>query len=133
MAKFHPSMLNGHPGNITRACKRYIARAHAVGLVVTSTTDGTHVPGSYHYPRLPFRRKGHAVDVAPRLSVPHAERLHRMRAFQHAELKRGAWRYRELFGPTNSECVKNGRRITLANHSGIEDQHDTHCHGAPRI
>jgi hypothetical protein len=125
-------MLNGHPGNITRACKRAAVRIVNAGLVVTSTTDGQHAKTSLHYARPPRRKKGHAIDGAPLNSLSHEKRLERMRRFQRAELERGARLYDELFGPLNDHCVKNGMRITLANHSALEDQHDTHVHVAPR-
>ncbi len=34
------------------------------GLTITSTTHGTHAPGSYHYPASNPDGKGHAIDVA---------------------------------------------------------------------
>jgi hypothetical protein len=49
----------GHPTNVTPAISRLIgAMEHQFpALAVTATTDGSHVPGSYHY-------RGQAVDMA---------------------------------------------------------------------
>lgn len=124
--------LNGHPGNITRACRRAAKRIVRAGLVVTATTDGQHAATSLHFPRPPRRKKGHAVDGAPLNSLSHEKRLARLRRFQRAELRRGVRLYDELFGPINGACIKNGVQITLANHSALEDQHDNHVHIAPR-
>jgi hypothetical protein len=118
---FRPYMLNGRPGNISRACQLFIYRAVRSGLVVTSTTGGRHAPGSYHYPRA---GKGQAVDVAG----PYA----RMVAFQRAEATRSN-RFNELYGPDNRANIKNGTYVTLAEGSFLEQQHDNHVHAAPRF
>lgn len=107
----------GKSSNVSRATKRCIARAVYAGLYVTSTTGGQHASGSWHYARK-------AVDVAGTWD--------RMVEFQRAELRRGAGKYNELFGPDNAACVKNGSRVTLGEGTGLEDQHDTHVHAAPR-
>jgi hypothetical protein len=134
--KFKPWMLNGHPGNITRACKRAIVRAVNHGLVVTSTTDGAHAATSWHAPRrLPptFRKVGRAVDVGTDSSVVGKAARERKIDFQHSELKRSETHgYRELLGPDNGACILKGERVRLANHSALEDQHDTHTHVAPK-
>lgn len=112
--KFRASMLNGHPGNVTREVKAAIVRATKAGLIVTSTTDLTHSPTSLHY-RKP---KGQAVDVAGPYD--------KMIAFQRSELARGAEHYLELFGP-DSFYVKNGVK-----RSGAFPAHGDHVHVAPR-
>jgi hypothetical protein len=123
--RFRPWMLNGHPGNITRACKRVIVRGVNHGLVVTSTTDGQHAPTSWH-------RFGKAVDFGLRRDlVGTAEGRARMVKFQRFLVKRKR-RFHEVFGPDNTLNVKNGRRITLPDGSPLEDQHDNHVHAAPR-
>lgn len=123
--KFEPWMLNGNPGNISRACQRFIVRAVNAGLHVTSTTGGRHAPNSYHKARWLGRRwgKGRAVDVAGPWSL--------MVRFQRQEHDRGR-RYRELYGPDNTANRRNSRAYRLAEGSGLETQHDTHVHAAPR-
>lgn len=120
--RFKPWMLNGRSGNISLACRRFIVRAVNAGLTVTSTTGGGHAVGSYHWPRARNYR-GRAVDVAGPYS--------RMVAFQRAEARRPR-RFHELFGPSNTANVKNGRTVTLAEGSALESNHDTHVHAAPR-
>lgn len=113
-------MLNGcaEPRQFLRAV---IMRAVAGGLVVTSTTGGQHARTSYHFSR-------RAVDFGNRRpGSPLARR--RLIRFQQAEASRPA-RLSELFGPDNAACVKNGRRIVLAEGSGLEDLHDNHVHVA---
>lgn len=124
--RFRPWMLNGRPGNISRACKRFIVRATNAGLVVTSTTGGQHAPGSYHKPRRigAWIGKGRAVDVA---GAPE-----RMRAFQRREYMQRRRRYRELIGPINHANVKNMAPWDLAEGTALEQQHDNHVHGSPR-
>lgn len=123
--RFHRWMLNGHAGNVTPACKRFIVRATRAGLVVTSTTGGAHAATSYHY-------SGRAVDVGlPGPLIGTAKGKRRMVRFQRAEARHPS-RFLELFGPANSLCVKNGRRLSLAEGTALEDLHDTHVHGALR-
>lgn len=119
-------MLNGHDGHVSKACKRFIMRAVAAGLVVTSTTDGKHAVGSFH-----FRRYvswgislGKAVDVAGTQA--------QMARFQRREHRLHGRRYNELFGPVNDACRKDGKPIRLSEGSGLEQLHDTHVHGAPK-
>lgn len=111
---FQTSMLNGHPGNITDACKAVIVRGVKAGLVVTSTTDLTHSTTSYHY----YKPLGKAVDFGgPR---------DKLIVFQRSEAARGPLGYNELFGPDNF-YIKNGER-----HSGAFPKHGDHVHVAPR-
>lgn len=124
--RFDTRMLNGHPGNIGPACKKAVCRGVAAGVVVTSTTDGKHATTSYHY-------HGAAVDFGLRArEVGTAKGRAKLVRFQRAELKRGASRYNELFGPDNAACVKGGRRVTLTEGTGLENLHDNHVHESPR-
>lgn len=120
-------MLNGCAGNINPACRRYVMRGVAAGLVVTSTTGGRHAPTSYHYAT--SLRSGRAVDLGHRRPGTPAARAALVR-FQRVEAARPD-RYLELFGPDNAACVKDRRLITLAEGTALEDLHDDHVHGAP--
>jgi len=124
--RFRPWMLNGRPGNISFACKRFVVRAVNAGLVVTSTTGGRHAKNSYHYPRRlgAWVGKGRAVDV----SGP----LDKVIAFQRREYVQRRRRYREMFGPDNRANAKNGAPFRMVEGSALENLHDGHVHGAPR-
>jgi len=64
---FKPSMLDGHPSNVTDAVKRQIADAYAWAerkgtfCTITATTDGTHAAHSFHYAAA--GQKGRAADI----------------------------------------------------------------------
>lgn len=107
--------FNGHPPNVTAAIRQVIVAANQAGLYVTSTTDGAHATGSYHY-------SGRAVDLA-------ASSVSTMIAFQK-RLAATPRIYAEVFGPENAACVKNGVRISLAEGDALENQHDNHVHVA---
>lgn len=116
-------MLNGHP-DVNHATRLFIMRAVAAGLEVTATQDGQHASISYHY-------SGRAADVGGRTRRLGLLRMRKMRRFQRREFhSSNRRRYLELFGPSNSHCVKNGTAMTLAEHSALEDLHDNHVHGA---
>lgn len=122
LGRWDDRMLNGHPGNVTPAVKRFIRRGVASGLVCTATTNGTHATGSYHY-----MRPGRAGDMAaPMTRIG----LWRMKMFYRREVKRelhdGGTQYLELFGPGKT-YIKNGRRLP-----GQFPGHGNHVHGAPR-
>jgi hypothetical protein len=122
---FHTWMLNGHPGNVTPAVKRFIRRGVNHGLVCTATTDGVHAAHSFH-------KSGQAGDMGLVASlVGTAEGRRRMVSFQAHEAANPT-RFNELFGPENSACVKDGRHLTLVEGTALENQHDNHVHGAPR-
>jgi hypothetical protein len=108
--QFHPSYLNGHPGNISDNTEEVIA--YAVGrfhMVVTATTDGTHAPGSWHY-------EGRAVDLW------HSS-VSTMIAFQN--FAAGKWpNALEIFGPDDF-YIKDGRR-----YAGAFPDHGDHDHVA---
>lgn len=121
---FEPYMLNGHPGNITSELKAAIARGVVIHKqFVTATTDGTHTPTSFHYPRNNASHgytddEGHAADLSSYADYG--------RSFFDAEKARGAENYDELFGPGDG-YVKNG---TL--YPGPSPDVPNHCHCAPR-
>jgi hypothetical protein len=116
-------MLNGHPGNVTMSTRAYIRRGVAAGLVCTSTSDGSHAPNSYHY-------SGRAADMGlPGSLVGTKKGRDRMVRFQVAEA-RGPHHHAELFGPSNAWTVRNGRIISLAEGTALENLHDSHVHGA---
>lgn len=105
----------GYPPVKGRTLRKGIRIAARYGLVVTSTTGGTHAPGSYHY-------SGRAVDLASGSS-------RQMVRAQQAILKEiGAASILELFGPDNAAWVKNGAQIAGAEGSALEQQHDNHIH-----
>lgn len=118
-------MLNGHPGNVTEAVRKFIMRGVAAGLVCTSTTDGTHAARSYHY-----AKPGRAADMGLRAFTLTGQR--KRRAFQLAEAQHPD-RYDELYGPDNRANVRGGVRMTLVEGSALETMHDNHVHGAPRF
>jgi hypothetical protein len=117
-------MLNGHPGDVTAAVKKFIMRGVAAGLVCTATRDGNHARTSYHY-----AEPGRAADMG--LSRFSPTSLRKRRAFQLAEAQHEE-RYNELYGPDNRANVRNGVRLTLAEGTPLETMHDNHVHGAPR-
>jgi hypothetical protein len=114
------------PTNVNAATKAVIARAYAVGLVPTATTNGVHAPGSYHY-------DGRAVDIGLRREDLNAAGRTRLEKFQHDEFKRfenGTTKYLELIGPNNSLVVLRGVQAPLVEGSALENQHDNHVHVA---
>lgn len=125
--RFHDWMLQGHPGNVTPACRRFIVRATRAGLIVTSTTDGSHAVRSFH-----FTKPGSAVDVGlPGPLVGTKKGRDRMVRFQRREARHPS-RFNELYGPANQLVVVNGKRTSLVNNTALENLHDTHVHGALR-
>jgi hypothetical protein len=107
-------MLNGHPGNVTMSTRAYIRRGVAAGLVCTSTSDGQHAPTSFHY-------SGRAADMGLPASLVGTKKVSEARGPHH---------HAELFGPSNVWNVKNGRVISLAEGTALENLHDNHVHGA---
>lgn len=100
---------NGYPRIRGRKIRRAIRIAHAYGLVVTSTTGGTHSPTSWHY-------QGRAVDVASGSS-------YNMKRAQKALVREfGTDTFLELFGPA-SWYVKNGDK-----YQGAFPDHGDHVH-----
>ncbi|HKH16265.1 MAG TPA: hypothetical protein VKA57_01975 [Solirubrobacteraceae bacterium] len=117
------ALLNGHSAPKPPAFERVIARAHARGLVVTSTNDGKHAATSFHY-------RDRAVDFGvPGPLIGTKQGRDRLVAFQR-ELARHPRGLAELFGPDNAACVKNGAIRPLAEGTDLENQHDNHLHVA---
>ncbi len=113
-----PRMLGGFPEPDKRL-RRYIMRGIVRGLIVTSTTGGGHASTSWHY-------KKRAVDMGNRRPGTPAARARLVR-FQR-ELAAKPAGLLEVFGPENGACVKNGRRIGLAEGTPLENLHDDHLH-----
>jgi GH25 family lysozyme M1 (1,4-beta-N-acetylmuramidase) len=123
-------MFFGVDPQVTPDVRAYIARAYAAGLVPTSTTGGSHSPGSFHFQTIGGR--GRAADIGLRSDlIGTARGLERMRKFQAREFANRAARHPvELIGPDNDLCVLNGVVSPLAEGSPLENQHDNHVHGA---
>jgi len=122
--EFKPYMLDGLPGNITNATKRVIGHAYdRFNLRVSATTNGTHAPGSWHYPDSPQNdgKHGAAVDLYGLVAD--------MGKFQRRQAKRPSY-FNELFGPIDSACAKDGSPTTIS--GALALQHDNHVHVAPR-
>jgi hypothetical protein len=97
-----------------------IAEADRHGLIVTSTTGGTHAAGSYHY-------QGRAVDLGVPGSPYTAEAQKRFRRFQR-RLAKHPQRLRELIGPDVNANVKDGRFARYP--PATEAAHRNHLHCA---
>lgn len=131
--KFTNAMLNGHPGDINKMCRRIVVRAVNQDLIVTATTDGVHAANSYHK-RLAWRNPlaGMAVDLGHR-EGSNQRGTDAKADFQHFLLHEfGPGSFIELFGPDNDACVKNGIRIRLDEGTDLEQAHDTHDHVVPQ-
>jgi hypothetical protein len=117
------NLLRGHPAPRSKYLLRAIARAHKLGLVVTSTTGDRHAKTSWHY-------QGLAVDfgIVPG-SMSLDEKTRRLIRFQRELLKDGP-RLLELFGPDTKAVIKNGNRWTMP--PGLAADHRDHLHLAAR-
>lgn len=117
---------------VNRGTRRAARRACASWLVVTSTTDGVHAPGSYHNPVGGYGRAGD-FGVPDRF-VGTSEGRRRLVAYQRKEFN--AWKRGkrpnmvELIGPDNYMVVLRGVHSPLSEGSGLENQHDNHVHQA---
>lgn len=127
---FHQGMLNGHPGNITAHCKRYIAAAHkwadqhGTFYLVTATTDGTHATNSNHYPDSPQNdgEHGNAVDGV----CATVEEMAECQTWLEDHTPNDERDFNESFGPAG-HYVKDGVRF-----EGHFPDHGDHTHGSPR-
>ncbi len=117
------NLLRGHPAPHSKYLLRAIARAHKLGLVVTSTTGDKHAKTSWHY-------QGLAVDfgiVPGSMSID--EKTRRLIRFQRQLLKDGP-HLLELFGPDTKAVIKNGNPWTMP--PGLAADHRDHVHLAAR-
>lgn len=117
---------------VNAGTKRAARRGVANWLVVTSTTDGKHAPGSYHNP---VNGVGRAVDLGvPDHLVGTARGRARLVAYQRKEYIAWARGKRpnmvELIGPDNNMVVLKGVHSPLPEGSPLENQHDNHVHQA---
>ena len=117
------NLLRGHPAPQSKYLLRAIARAHKLGLVVTSTTGDKHAKTSWHY-------QGLAVDfgIVPG-SMSLDEKTRRLIRFQRELFKDGP-QLLELFGPDTKAVIKNGNRWTMP--PGLAADHRDHVHLAAR-
>lgn len=106
--------------DVNDACKKAITRAYARGLVPTSTTGGSHAPGSLHY-------QHRAADLGVRSDiVGTAKQTKKLSAFQSREWNRGG--HTELIGPINNKIILRGSRTSLGEGTALEQAHDNHVH-----
>jgi len=129
---------NGQPWNVNRRVKATVKRARKYGLVPTSTTNGAHSRGSWHYIVPGRNTAGAAVDLGFEADdlrrLGQAERTERLSRFQRAEYARarryGFRGYLELIGPVNGLVILGGRPAGLAEGTALEQAHDDHVHVA---
>ncbi|HWM11066.1 MAG TPA: hypothetical protein VNO82_17045 [Solirubrobacteraceae bacterium] len=114
------TLLRGHAAPQVPELLEVIAEAAAAGLVVTSTTGGTHAPGSFHY-------RARAVDLGFPGNPFSAEGQRTFIRFQH-KLARTPGRFAELIGPDVHKNVKNGGFIRYS--ASTEAAHKNHIHCA---
>jgi hypothetical protein len=120
--------------DVNAGCRAFIRRGYAQGLVPTSTTGGTHAPGSFHKQKNALG-EGRAVDMGLIESeIGTARGRRRMVAFQVAEHEahRDGRRTHmaELIGPDNRAVILRKSETDLAEGTPLETQHDNHVHGA---
>jgi lysozyme len=115
----------GPPTDVTDEVKRFITRGYAMGLVPTSTTNGTHAATSFHFQR-------RAADMGLRSDLVGTEKgLRRMERFQRREFsRRDKTHPLELIGPINDHTVLSGVVSALGEGTNLEEAHDNHVHGA---
>lgn len=119
---------NSRSSRVNHGAKLTAMRMNAAWMVVTSTTDGAHAPGSYH-------SSGRAVDGGlPAALVGTRKGRARLVAFQRQEFSAWAAGKRpglvELIGPDNNLIVLRGAHAPLAEGTALENQHDNHVHVA---
>lgn len=117
-------MLMGHP-DVDPSLHPIIMEALGhYRLIVTSTADGVHAPGSFHY-----RRRAVDFGVVRSLVGRIIARLRLTRFQRHLHRKHGK-KLTELFGPSNRANRKWGRPLVMAEGSALEELHDDHVHVA---
>jgi hypothetical protein len=122
--EWEPWMCNGCPTNITPEAKQFMAIAVVqFNCVVTTTTNGTHVVTSFHYPRNNAAHGysdelGHAFDLGGPLGT--YDKFYVWAKAQGCDL------FDELFGPGDGYC--DG----CAFHSGAAPDNPNHTHCAPK-
>ena len=114
------ALLRGNAAPREHRLFEVIVTAHRFGLVVTSTTGGTHAPGSFHY-------QGRAVDFGVAGNPYSADAQRRFVAFQH-QLARHPAGLAELIGPDVARNVKYGRFTRYP--AATEQAHKNHVHCA---
>lgn len=131
--------LHGVSPRVNAGCRRAIVRGYRHRLIPTSTTGGSHAPGSYHTPVNQLGRPdpggvGRAVDLGV---MPHVAgtplQLRRLKAHQRREFERHTLNDTglvELVGPLNNLAILRDHPTKLVEHSTLEDQHDNHLHEA---
>lgn len=136
LAGFDPRMCRyyGVSAKVNDGCKRGIVRGYARGLVPTSTTAGSHAPGSFHLQRND-QDEGEAVDLGliethigteygrDKMVNHQRAELHRFRAGHEPRMV-------ELIGPDNAAIVLRGRETDLVEGTALETAHDNHVHEA---
>lgn len=98
----------GAPANLQAAMQL----ATSMGLAITSTTGGTHAPGSYHY-------SGHAFDASNGVGTPEE------RSYAIAAAQRWGSNILELFFDPLGWYIKDGQKV-----SGAIGDHSDHVHTA---
>jgi hypothetical protein len=114
------ALLRGNAAPRERRLLEVIVAAHRHGLIVTSTTGGSHAPGSFHY-------QGRAVDFGVAGNPYGADAQRRFVAFQH-QLARHPAGLAELIGPDIARNVKYGRFVRYP--AATEQAHKNHVHCA---
>ncbi len=118
---------------VNLACKKFIIRSYAKGLVPTSTARPVGTP-SYHS-RRDSNGDALAVDMGlVRKEIGTRRGRRRMVAVQRSEysafLVGKRPRMIELIGPDNKAVVLRGTQSTLDEGSALETAHDNHLHAA---
>lgn len=122
---------NGFPPINSARMRRVVKRANKAGLVVTSTSGGSHATTSYHYLK---RAADFGFSGADLNKLNADQRRRRLVAFQKAEYRRARLRgfvtYLEIIGPDNTYNVLRSRSTSLAEGTSLEQMHDNHVHVA---
>jgi len=104
--------VGGSLGNLPGDLGRAMALAQQMGLTITSTTGGTHAPGSYHY-------AGRAFDASNGVNTPE------MQSYFLAAAGNWGSKMMELFYDPIGWYIKNGSKVP-----GAIGGHSDHVHTA---